>query len=437
MKLSRLLVAAAVALPACTALAVPAAAADDPWIDGAVKVDMPATVTVKGGWAAGSLTLSNPTDKPLTGQRVKWEVGGLEYSDPLPTGSLLMDWADGPTDSWHRVSWSYEYPNIKGALYWWMGPAGGMTLAPHSTHTYRLRVSLPQSTMQEPITDLGFGAILGSGKDDQNNPVVWTSRGGDSVKVRGLSAKLKGVPSQIAVDGTAHGFTLDMTTLNKADWKLQQAGFGVDPGDFAHPVSSCNARIELRDPVTGAWNTAPMNAWTVGSRTVDLRRWASGPVDHRVVTARLLLGGGFTAGRHTVGAGHYPGAGPNNFFPMVSFTAVRTTAKPSCLKLYTTTISGFNASPEPVRKGAVLTTTGVLKAKFGSTWKTLSGRSVSVFFRAKGSTRWVNGGSAVTDAKGRFTKRFTARQDGTWTAAFTGTTTLHSSIAAGDYVDVR
>jgi hypothetical protein len=444
-KLARLLAAAVVALPACAVLTAPASAADDPWIDGTVKLDMAAQVTVKGGWAAGTLTLANPTDKPITGQRVLWRAGGEEHGDPLPKGSLLFDWAEGSEKTWHRVDWGFIYPETDdpaykkwpGFLYSWMGPRSGITLAPHSTRTFRLRLSLPQSTMTEPITDLGIDALLGSGDDGHHNPEVLVGSDGDRLRVRGLTAKLRGVPSRIAVDGRAHGFTLDIRTLNKADWKLRRAGFGVDPGYFDRPLSSCDARIELRDPVTGAWHTAPMNVWGPEKKMPDLRRWASGPVDHRVVTARLLLGGHFTAGRHMVGAGHYPGSGPNNFFPTASFTAVRSTGKHPCLKLDTTAVTGFNASPEPVRKGAAITVSGTLKRKSGSAWKALPEQKVSIFFQARGSRKRVYAGYDATDAKGRFTKRFTARQDGTWSAVFTGTTALRTSQSGGDHVDVR
>ncbi|MFF4309673.1 hypothetical protein [Streptomyces sp. NPDC001507] len=102
-----------------------------------------------------------------------------------------------------------------------------------------------------------------------------------------------------------------------------------------------------------------------------------------------------------------------------------------------TRITGFNASPEPVRKGRTLTVTGTLQRQNGSTWTGVSGQHVTIRFRvAVGKT--ITGMATVTTGKdGRFTLAFTAKQDGTWSAAYTATSAYLNSTSAGDYVDVR
>lgn len=445
MRLTRLLIAAAVALPACAVMTSSASASADPWLDGSVKVSLPGAVTVKGDWAQGTLTVANPGSTTLTGQHVFWDISTMDWTDPMPAGSVLMDWADGSGDTWHRAPLKVLYPfgskpsewRYPVNLHWRMGPADGWTLKPHTSHTYRIRLSMPQSTMTEPIHRLGAGARLGGGSDGEGGPSALVGRETAGLAVRGMVPKVLGLPATVPVDRRAVGFTLDIRTQHKADWRLKEAGFGLDAGWSDKNPPACDARIEIRDPVLGTWNPVGTNTFLPGKMTA-LNRWATGPVDHRVVTARLLLGGNFTAGKHQLSAGEYPGVGPNTFFPTANFTATRPTgAKPACLVLNTTAIYGFNASPELVRKGATLTATGVLDRKSGTTTKPVPGQRVSLFFQPKGSTKWAYSGYATTNSTGRFTKKLTAGKDGTWMPVFNGTTTLRTSHGTPDAVDVK
>lgn len=102
-----------------------------------------------------------------------------------------------------------------------------------------------------------------------------------------------------------------------------------------------------------------------------------------------------------------------------------------------TRITGFNASPEPVRKGRTLTVTGILQRQKGSTWTGVSGQHVTVRFRAAGAAASTRMATVTTGKDGRFTVTFTARQDGTWSSAYTATSPYLNTTSAGDYVDVR
>ncbi|MGW9459221.1 HtaA domain-containing protein [Streptomyces globisporus] len=101
-----------------------------------------------------------------------------------------------------------------------------------------------------------------------------------------------------------------------------------------------------------------------------------------------------------------------------------------------TAVSGFNASPEPVRKGRTITVKGTLRSLDG-TWKNTSGQSVSILFKADGSSKWTKLATVKTNSKGVFSKGFTAKKDGTWKAQFTATSSRLGTTGSGDRVDVR
>ncbi|MFH9478376.1 HtaA domain-containing protein [Streptomyces anulatus] len=101
-----------------------------------------------------------------------------------------------------------------------------------------------------------------------------------------------------------------------------------------------------------------------------------------------------------------------------------------------TAVSGFNASPEPVRKGRTITVKGTLRSLDG-TWKSASGQSVIILFKADGSSKWSKLATVRTNGKGVFSKGFTAKKDGTWKAQFKATSSRLGTIGSGDRVDVR
>ncbi|KAB2350955.1 GH25 family lysozyme [Actinomadura rudentiformis] len=101
-----------------------------------------------------------------------------------------------------------------------------------------------------------------------------------------------------------------------------------------------------------------------------------------------------------------------------------------------TGFAGVNAGPEPVRRGRALTVLGRLYA-FNGGWKGLPGKRVNVYFRAKGSAKWVYAGAVTTDRYGKFRKRFTAKRDGSWRVAFWGGPRYFGTTSGSDYVDVR
>jgi hypothetical protein len=106
-----------------------------------------------------------------------------------------------------------------------------------------------------------------------------------------------------------------------------------------------------------------------------------------------------------------------------------------------TRITTFNAGPEPVTKGHTISVTGTLwrlSGSGGTKWVTWSKQRVYVFFLPKGAKSYTYMGSQVTDSKGHFNRKFTARQDGTWVAVwFTGNGAYVDAESLTDAVDVR
>lgn len=116
------------------------------------------------------------------------------------------------------------------------------------------------------------------------------------------------------------------------------------------------------------------------------------------------------------------------------------TSEPVRLTRTVTAVADFNAKPEPVRKGQYLTLTGALKQRAASatTWRPYAAKTVRFYFKPAGTgTSYGYVGSTTSAADGTFSRRFTARQDGTWQARFYDDGTTHfASSGREDYVDV-
>jgi hypothetical protein len=102
-----------------------------------------------------------------------------------------------------------------------------------------------------------------------------------------------------------------------------------------------------------------------------------------------------------------------------------------------TRITGFNAGPEPVRKGHTVTTTGTLQRLSGTKWAAFGKQRVYILFQAKGKKSWTGLGSVKADSHGHFTAHFTAKQDGTWVAVYLASGSYVDAESYHDYVDVR
>jgi hypothetical protein len=128
-----------------------------------------------------------------------------------------------------------------------------------------------------------------------------------------------------------------------------------------------------------------------------------------------------------------------------------------------TRIAGFDATPEPVRKGRTLALKGKLEVAqcyggwyykvdgivsvFGRSnhcydshaywhdWHWLGKQDLGVYFLPKGSHHWKYVGKVESHSDGSFYTRVRAFQSGTWSVKFNGTRHLKGSQAS-DYVQV-
>ncbi|WP_329257840.1 hypothetical protein OG223_36080 [Streptomyces sp. NBC_01478] len=115
------------------------------------------------------------------------------------------------------------------------------------------------------------------------------------------------------------------------------------------------------------------------------------------------------------------------------------TTKPVHLYRYATRVTGFHATPDPVRKNQPIRFAGTLQYKNGTTWKPLDGGSPTLYFKPRGSTTYHYVSELGTDKHGHLVGTETAHQDGTWAVSLSRETENHylKSAQVTDYVDVR
>ncbi|MBB5927800.1 hypothetical protein [Streptomyces echinatus] len=98
-----------------------------------------------------------------------------------------------------------------------------------------------------------------------------------------------------------------------------------------------------------------------------------------------------------------------------------------------------NAGPEPVTKGATLTTTGKLTRVDWQDHKyhAFTSQTVTLQFKKAGTSTVTNVKTAKSDAYGNLKATTTATYDGYWRFSYAGSTYASSALATMDYVDVR
>ncbi|MFJ9638685.1 DUF5707 domain-containing protein [Streptomyces sp. NPDC101178] len=98
-----------------------------------------------------------------------------------------------------------------------------------------------------------------------------------------------------------------------------------------------------------------------------------------------------------------------------------------------------NASPEPVKKGKIITVTGKLtRANWDTgTYKGYVNQSVQLQFKKKGAKSYTTLRTVKTGSNGILKTTVKATVDGTWRYSFTGKSNTAAVASAGDYVDVK
>ncbi|WP_106396871.1 hypothetical protein [Actinocorallia populi] len=96
------------------------------------------------------------------------------------------------------------------------------------------------------------------------------------------------------------------------------------------------------------------------------------------------------------------------------------------------------AAPDSVRKGAKVRVHGVLRALGRKgTYAPLKRQRVEIWFRPKGKKKGTRIAVVSTDAKGRYSRLFTARKDGTVAARYKGTDVWQQKVTGWKDIDVR
>ncbi|WP_433401813.1 calcium-binding protein [Streptomyces sp. CA-146814] len=98
-----------------------------------------------------------------------------------------------------------------------------------------------------------------------------------------------------------------------------------------------------------------------------------------------------------------------------------------------------NASPEPVKKGKIITITGKLtRANWDTgTYKGYVNQSVQLQFKKKGAKSYTTVRTVKTGSNGILKTTVKATVDGAWRYSFAGKSNTAAVSSAGDYVDVK
>ncbi|MEV7275468.1 hypothetical protein [Streptomyces sp. NPDC093111] len=101
-----------------------------------------------------------------------------------------------------------------------------------------------------------------------------------------------------------------------------------------------------------------------------------------------------------------------------------------------TRVLAVDATPEPIRKGGVVTVRGTVQHDQGG-WKPLANQPVQLRFAAWGSKTWKTVAWGRTNAAGQTALKARTSVDGTYTLVYVGDASHFDSAGKGDFVDVR
>jgi len=96
------------------------------------------------------------------------------------------------------------------------------------------------------------------------------------------------------------------------------------------------------------------------------------------------------------------------------------------------------AAPNALKKGAKVRVHGVLRAlgKKGA-YVPLKQQKIEIWFKPKGKKKATRIAVLTTDSKGRYSRRFTAKKDGSVAARYLGTNVWQRKVTAWKAIDVR
>ncbi|WP_460333344.1 hypothetical protein [Actinoallomurus acanthiterrae] len=389
-------------------------------------------------------------DVTITGQVIDPAAAGVPglkisfHSPELPNNPI----GSTTTDEQGLFTFTTRFTNSMHVYA--VSTAGAMYRSAKSAQVMVGHVDLPtRLTIKAPVTRgiVGDTMVLTGRLERQSRSGEWAGLAGLPVLVTAHDGTGSPVRVTTGPDGT---FSVPVTQYSGTQWdaRFPPPGEGSRYADSGGTTAYVAA--QWRTTVTG-FNAAPEpvgRGATVTARGQVLRRTGDGGTepapyptvalqfspDGKTWTTKNRLAfeqdGAFTLTAKATQDGYWRAAVQDDgtYLPANSGSDYVDT------KTWTR-IRSFNASPEPVRKGKTITAAGYLQ-RYGSSWTAFSGQSVKIYFQAKGSTTWTYEGKATTSRTGYFSHGFTASKDGTWRAAYAGTSTYLAVTGSGDYVDV-
>ncbi|MET8630031.1 hypothetical protein ABZW30_40990 [Kitasatospora sp. NPDC004669] len=326
-----ILTASLIASPLALSLPAQAAGQDK---EHSVAIDGFASVEAGGGWSEGTVTVKNDADAPYSGQHLVLYFG----YEMLGVDQVAAEYADGTSGAWQPVKLVDQDLGAKPAGHQGVATdltGAGIDVQPHASRTFKLRFKLVQSTHEGPYQDVELQAFLASAMGTNGQAKDFTARAfGKGVKTTGLTTAVTGLPKDVPADGKPHAFQVSIKTANGFDWHLTKAAFflwaGQKYGSMEGPAA-CDAQVDVQDPKDGSWHKVGMKAGGIEGQDVDLTKWATGPVDNRVLNARVTLGRNFkTAKDASLNFGYFPGADETLFWVQQPIAATPVDGAPEC-----------------------------------------------------------------------------------------------------------
>jgi hypothetical protein len=236
-----------------------------------------------------------------------------------------------------------------------------------------------------------------------------------SVRLRAVAAALALAPAAVLLSGSpaqaaSSGVKVTSVTVSKSAFVLSSKAGCTASVTFT-------AKLNKALPASGySFAGVGVDLYQPGATSTDLGAMFK-QVNATTYRGSVALCGSYKAGnfKAKVYGAMLPDGGSPEFTNKITKTI--SVKRPSKATL--------NAAPEPVKKGKQLTAKGVLK----SDGKLLAGASVRIYFKPATGKTWIYKGTAKTNAKGVYSKKFTAAKTGTWKAVYAGTAARNAASA--------
>jgi hypothetical protein len=196
------------------------------------------------------------------------------------------------------------------------------------------------------------------------------------------------------------------------------------------------AKVPVKVAVTGTRITdVDVSLKRVGGRGFalisDLKR-VSGTAGDGVWRGTAELDAADWGGRYTIEVAATDGTAANPYY------AFATKRSAGALTVRRASRLAVSATPSPVRKGAKIKVSGVLRglAENGG-YAALKQQKIEIWFKPKGKKKGVRIAVLKTNSKGRYSRLFTAKKDGSVAARYKGADAWQKKVTGWKAIDVR